>query len=75
MTLVDVEKLAFTLSQKDRAALALNLIQTLEESEEGNVEELWIQEAKTRLDNFEKGKIKAIPEEEVMRKAKDNLQR
>jgi putative addiction module component (TIGR02574 family) len=40
-----------------------------------SIEQAWIAEAEKRLDNFRKGKIKAIPGDEVFKRIKERLAR
>ena len=73
MTLAGAEQMVSKLSQKERAVLALYLIETLEKSDNGNLEDIWMQEANQRLDTFENGKVKSIPSDKVMTQARRNL--
>ena len=65
-------KKALTLSPEDRATLAGSLLESLEEAEEG-VEEAWNEEIARRVEEFEAGKAKTIPWEEVRRKVTAKL--
>ncbi len=73
MTLKDLEKMASSLSRKERAVLALYLIKSLDESDEGNLEALWLEEAKERMEAFDGGKIKAVPAEEAINTIRKKL--
>jgi putative addiction module component (TIGR02574 family) len=67
-SLKNIEKEAFQLSKQERAILARNLIQSIdeEECEEENCEELWIEEADRRYQELKQGKVKGIPAQEVL---------
>lgn len=69
----ELEKQARALSAREKAALARVLIEDLDTSTDPNVEQLWIEEAQRRYDAFTAGKLKALPGEEVMRRARRRL--
>jgi len=53
------------LDQKDRAALALFLLQSLDEGEDDDAEEAWDAELARRWDDFKSGRSVGIPWEDV----------
>lgn len=61
------------MSARERAALARVLIEDLDPSVDPGAEQLWIDEAQRRYDAFTAGKLKALPGEEVMRRARQRL--
>lgn len=65
----EVFKNALSLDVQDRAALAQRLLASLEELSEEEAEYLWAEEAQRRLDHYRAGRAKAIPAEEVAKKA------
>jgi len=65
----EVFKNALSLDVQDRAALAQRLLATLEELSEEEAERLWAEEAQSRLGEYRAGRAKAIPAEEVAKKA------
>jgi len=69
----ELEKQAWALSAKEKAALARVLIEDLDPSTDPNAEQLWIEEAQRRYDAFVAGKLQALPGEEVMRRARRGL--
>jgi putative addiction module component (TIGR02574 family) len=69
----ELEKQARALSARERAALARVLIEDLDPSVDPGAEQLWIDEAQRRYDAFTAGKLKALPGEEVMRRARQRL--
>ena len=63
--LEDIEREARELSVNDRAILVERLLETLDTGEDEDVEEMWLKEAERRYDEYKRGKLKAIPAEEV----------
>jgi hypothetical protein len=57
----DIQRQAKSLPLKENAALARVLIEELDMSVDANVEQLWIDEAQRRHDNYLKGELEAIP--------------
>jgi len=71
-----VERLAeqaLKLSGESRAQLVDLLVESLDSSDLGHVEQLWVSEAKRRRDEIRSGKVKPIPGEEALRKARSAL--
>ena len=65
----EVFKSALSLDVHDRAALAQRLLASLEELSEEEADRLWADEAQRRLDQYRAGRAKAVPPEEVRKKA------
>jgi putative addiction module component (TIGR02574 family) len=63
--LSEVESAALRLSAKDKARLVRRLIATLETENEGDVEQLWLDEAEKRLAAYRRGETTTHPGEEV----------
>jgi len=63
-------KHALTLPDKERAELAASLIESLDSTVDEDVEVAWQEEVARRLADFETGKVKGIPWEEVRRKGR-----
>jgi len=68
-----IESEALTLPIRDRAVLAEHLIASLEGEEDGEVEELWLQEAEQRYQAYRQGKVKARSAEDVLKDASSKL--
>jgi putative addiction module component (TIGR02574 family) len=68
-------KHALTLPDKERAELAASLIDSLDSTVDEDVEIAWQEEVARRLADFETGKVKGIPWEEVRRKGRALTQR
>jgi putative addiction module component (TIGR02574 family) len=60
-----LESEARRLPTKDRAKLIRRLIATLEADDDGDVEQLWLDEAEKRLASYRRGETSAHPGEEV----------
>ena len=70
----DLEQRALNLPVKERGKLIHNLILSLDSEEiENEIEREWIEESKRRIDEYKEGKIKAIPLNEAMQKARESL--
>lgn len=73
-TLNEVLPLTRALDLSDRAKLAEQLLNSLDEPGEVEIEKLWIEEAKRRLSAYRAGQVEAIPAEEVFRRALADLE-
>ncbi len=67
--LMRIEKEVFSLSSQDRARLAMNLIKSLDNHDDADVEELWLQEAERRYREYREGKLQTRPADDVFRDA------
>lgn len=65
-------KHALTLSDKERAELASNLIDSLDPTVDPDAEAGWQKEIASRLEDVESGRVKTIPWDEVSRKGRLN---
>ena len=61
----EIESEARRLPTKDRARLIRRLIATLESENDGDVEQLWLDEAERRLAAYRNGEASTRPGEEV----------
>ena len=64
---------AMKLPVRDRVRLAQQLVSTIDEDPETDVEELWFAEAKRRLQELHTGKVKGIDANEAFRMAREDL--
>ena len=71
--LEDIQKQVRSLAPNEKAALARLLIEELDQTFDGDVEQLWIDEAQRRYQAYLKGEIKAQPGDEVMTRARARL--
>lgn len=67
--LEEIEEEALELELDERAALAEKLLRSLEGISEAENERLWLAEAERRQREIEGGHVKALPGEEVLRRA------
>ena len=71
--LEEFENKAKNLPLKDRAALIESLISSLDELDEAECQELWVQEADKRYQAYKAGTITSKPAEAVFNDAKEML--
>lgn len=72
-SLAEIREEVLELSERDRAALAEQLLQSLIPGEEVVAEEEWLEEAERRYRAYREGKISGRPAEEVLRDARAKL--
>ena len=66
---------AMKLPLRERVRLAQQLVSTLDEDSETEVEELWFTEARRRLDELHNGQVKGIEADDAFRAARKKLAR
>lgn len=66
MSKEEIFRVALSLDQEVRAELADRLLESLDESDQEEIDRLWAREAENRLAAYERGEIAAIPGEEVL---------
>jgi len=66
---------AMRLPLRDRVRLAQQLVSTLDDESETEVEELWFSEARRRLEELHTGKVKGIDADEAFRMVREELAR
>jgi putative addiction module component (TIGR02574 family) len=71
----DIVAGAMKLPIRDRVRLAQQLISTLDEQIEEDVEELWLAEAERRLEELRSGKAQGVPADEAFARARGALKR
>lgn len=64
------ETQALKLSPKERATLAMHLIASLDELDDSENEQFWLEEANRRYEEYNKGKIQSRSAEDVLRDAR-----
>lgn len=70
MNTKQIETEALLLSAKDRARLALELIESLDEIPRAEIEALWLSEAQCRAQQLDASEAELIPSEVVVREAR-----
>ena len=71
--LEEIQRRIVTLPAKDKAALARQLIEELDESSDPGAEQLWLAEATRRYEAYQRGEISSRDGDEVMRRARERL--
>ena len=71
----DVIANAMKLPIRERDRLAQQLVSSLDEESDADVEELWLVEAERRLEELRSGKTQGVPAAEAFAKARDALRR
>ena len=66
---------AMKLPLRERVRLAQQLVSTLDDESETEVEELWFSEATRRLDELHSGKVQGIDADDAFKAARENLAR
>ena len=74
-TLEQLVEQAMTLPSESRARLADLLVESLEGADLGQIENLWITEAKRRRDEVRNGLVETVPGEEGLRQVRDSVRR
>lgn len=64
---------ALDLDEKERAALAARLIESLDTEVEGGVEAAWLAEVERRMEELDSGKVQGIPWDELRASLFENL--
>ncbi len=72
MTAKEIITEALSLSSTERARIAEELISSLEDDIDEDVEKAWQAEINRRIDEVESGSVKCIPWEEVLQKLRAN---
>ena len=68
-----VEEQAAKLPHRERARLALRLIESLEPGQDEDVDQLWLQEAERRLQKHDRGATQARDADEAVSKIEHQL--
>lgn len=66
---------ALSLPPKARAKLAEELLESLDDPNQKEIDRRWADEAEDRIDAYERGEIKTIPGQEVFRRLKPRKKR
>ncbi len=69
----NLEKQVRSLAQKDRARLALQLIESLDPGTDEDAEGLWLDEAERRLADYDAGKTESRPVDDAISEIKTKL--
>ena len=66
---------ALSLPPRSRAKLAEQLLESLDDPRQKEIDRLWVDEVEDRIDAYERGQLKTIPREEVFRRLKPRKKR
>jgi putative addiction module component (TIGR02574 family) len=66
---------ALSLPPRSRAKLAEQLLESLDDPKQKEIDRLWADEAEDRIDAYERGELKAIAGQEVFRRLKPRKKR
>jgi len=66
---------AMKLPVRERVRLAQQLVSTIDDQSDAEVEELWFNEAERRLEELHTGKVEGIDADEAFRMAREDLAR
>ncbi len=72
-TLTELKERAAELPEQDRAALALSILESLDDPADPEVEEAWRVEIARRIGQIESGEVQLIPGEEVFARLRRRL--
>ena len=61
MTVEQIADEALALPSEARALLADRLVESLDPAEDGYIRQLWMREARRRVDEVRRGEVKTIP--------------
>lgn len=70
MDIETLEKEALGLSASDRAKLAYELLESLDDQPAAETDEFWLAVVQRRATELESGAVQGVPAEEVFRKAR-----
>jgi putative addiction module component (TIGR02574 family) len=62
---VQVLEEALSLPPRERAELVERLLSSLDSPSQQRIDQLWAEEAESRVDAFERGQIQSVPAQEV----------
>ena len=69
----EIQRQVTNLSSNEKAVLARQLIEELDETTDPDVEQLWVVEAQRRYESYLNGEIEASTGDEVMNRARARL--
>ena len=70
MTIDELKREALRLEPSTRASLARDLLTSLDDLSESEIEQLWLEEAARRHDEVASGKVETVSMEDVLAKAR-----
>jgi putative addiction module component (TIGR02574 family) len=75
MTVEQIVDEALALPSEARALLADRLVESLDPAEDGYIRQLWMREARRRVDEVRRGEVKTIPVDEAFAQVRQAIAR
>lgn len=75
MTVEQIADEALALPSEARALLADRLVESLDPAEDGYIRQLWMREAKRRLNEVRRGEVQSIPADVVFAEVRQAIAR
>lgn len=75
MTVEQIAEEALALPSEARALLADRLVESLDPAEDGYIRQLWVREAKRRVDEVRRGEVQTVPAEVAFAEVRQNIAR
>lgn len=75
MTVEQIADEALALPSEARALLADRLVESLDPAEDGCIRQLWMREARRRVDEVRRGEVKPIPDDEAFAQVRQAIAR
>ncbi|MEX2683167.1 MAG: addiction module protein [Candidatus Sigynarchaeota archaeon] len=69
----EIKKKALQLPVQERASLVVSLIRSLDDEEDPEAESKWMKEVERRNREYEEGKVRGIPADEVFKRIRSKL--
>jgi putative addiction module component (TIGR02574 family) len=66
---------ALSLPPRSRAKLAEQLLESLDDPKQKEIDRLWADEVEDRIDAYERGELKSVPGKDVFRRLKPRKKR
>lgn len=75
MTVEQIADEALALPSEARALLADRLVESLDPAEDGYIRQLWMREARRRVDEVRRGEVKTVPADEAFAQVRQAIAR
>ena len=75
MTVEQIADEALALPSEARALLADRLVESLDPAEDGYIRQIWMREARRRVDEVRRGEVKTVPADEAFAQVRQAIAR
>lgn len=75
MTVEQIADEALALPSEARALLADRLVESLDPAEDGLIRQLWVREARRRIEEVRSGRVTTVPAEEALAQVRQAIAR